>query len=93
MLTGQCRVDVKYDPHVSVAYVMLDKKDPEVKLDYNNPGENGWNKQGDAKAISITCDDDLVDKGPEPDIASTRMATDASTSTQSNEAESTGDGK
>jgi hypothetical protein len=68
----QCRVNVNYDPHFSVAYVMLDGDEPEVKLDYNNPGENGWNKQGDPKAITVTCDAVLIDKGPEPDVAPTR---------------------
>ena len=64
-----------YDPHVSVAYVMMDKDEPEVKLDYNNPGEKKWNKQGDAKAITVTCDKELSDKGSEPEIAATREDT------------------
>jgi hypothetical protein len=61
---------------------MLDKADPEVKLDYVNPAENGWNKQGDSKAITVTCDKVLSDKGPEPDVAATRVTTESSTATR-----------
>jgi hypothetical protein len=90
---NQCYVNVNYDPHVSVAYVMLDKADPEVKLDYTNPAENGWNKQGDPKAITVTCDEVLADKGPEPDVAATRITTAATLSVETDEAKSTGDVK
>jgi hypothetical protein len=68
---------------------MLDKADPKVKLDYMNPAKNFWNKQGDSKAITISCDKELTDKGPEPDIAATRVPTESSISTQPTEAKST----
>ena len=61
---------------------MLDKTNPEVKLDYMNPAENGWNKQGDSTAITVTCDKVLIDKGPEPDVAATRVSTESSTATR-----------
>jgi hypothetical protein len=86
-------VNVNYDPHVSVAYVIMDNDEPEVKLDYNNPGEKEWNKMGDARAITVTCDKLLTDKGPEPDVAPTRITPAALSSAQSSETEATGDGK
>ena len=86
-------MNVNYDPYVSVAYVMMDKDEPEVKLDYNNPGEKEWNNMGDAKAITVTCNKVLTNKGPEPDVAPTRITPAALSSTQTSEAKATGDGK
>jgi hypothetical protein len=86
-------VNVNYDPHVSVAYVMMDKDEPEVKLDYNNPGEKGLNKMGDAKAITVTCNKVLTNKGPQPDNAATRITPAAASSTQTSEAKATGNVK
>ena len=55
---------------------MLDGDEPEIRLDYNNPGENGWSKQGDVKAITFTCDSPVQDDGPGPNVAtSTAEAT------------------
>ena len=65
----QCHVNVNYDPHVSVVYVLLDDEEPQIKLDFNNVGEHGWNKQGDSKAITVICDAAVQDEGPEPKVA------------------------
>jgi hypothetical protein len=48
---------------------MLDGDEPEVKLDVKIPSEVQWNNQGDAKAITVTCDPVFVDDGPEPKVA------------------------
>ena len=73
---------------------MLDGDEPEIKLDAENVGEGKWNGKGDKKAFEVTCDEAMVeDKGPEPDIAATRVTTAATSSVETSEATSTGDVK
>jgi len=71
----------------------LDGDEPTIKLDANNIGEVEWHGQGDEKAFEVTCDPVTIDEGPEPDIATTTVPTDNASSSQPNEAESTGAGK
>ena len=73
---------------------MLDGDEPEIKLDADNVGEGKWNGKGDKKAFEVTCDKAMVeDKGPEPDIATTRVTTAASSTVQTGEAKSSGNVK
>ena len=73
---------------------MLDGDEPEIKLDADNFTQGKWDGKGDKKAFEVTCDEAMLeDKGPEPDIAATRITTAATSSVQTDEAKSTGDVK